>query len=253
LGNSQEDGVLTGGWGQDNPPEKIGETVHREVGENDCYVHSVLSFLNKTPYCFAPNFLGLDEDGREILEYIEGVVPHSADVHPKTWSIETMQDIFKKIRELHDLTSGSDLAGNQECVCHGDLSYANTVYRDGKAVAFIDWDWAHPGKRIDDVAHAVLEFLSIGEYEGNGGAAERAELARALVDAYGLSSGDRSKLLSVMLQSLLNTRQQQLEHFRQGKASAIKLVNAGVPEQILKRYEWLQKNEKVFQDIFERL
>jgi len=32
------------------------------------------------------------------------------------------------VRQLHDLTDGSDLAGSAEVVCHGDLAPGNTVY-----------------------------------------------------------------------------------------------------------------------------
>ena len=228
---------LTGGWGKDNAPEKIGDVVHREPSDNSAYVHRVLSFLSKCGYDFAPKYLGLDESGREKVEYIDGYVPHGQEIPQETWSLETMQAIFKEIRDLHDVTAGTELAGSSECVCHGDLSYANTVYRDGKAVAFIDWDWAHAGSRVDDVAYALLQYLSLGEFESEGGPKERAELARKLVDAYGLPKKQKLLLLDAMLEALLSTRQKQLESARQGKSSGLRLVEAGVPDHMLKRHK----------------
>src|SRR5258708_7632162 len=102
MGNKDEqaDGILTGGWGQNSPPEKVGETVRREIGKNSDFIHLLLTFLSKKAYMFAPGFLGIDEQGREILEYIEGYVPHGQEVNPKTWSLETMTEIFKQIKTL---------------------------------------------------------------------------------------------------------------------------------------------------------
>ena len=50
------------------------------------------------------------------------------------------------VREFHDLTARTALAGDQEVVCHNDLSPKNTVYTDDgtRAIAFIDWDIAAP-------------------------------------------------------------------------------------------------------------
>src|SRR5487761_1325724 len=101
--------MLAGGWGQNTLPERIGETVHREQNENSPFVHSLLTFLDEKSYSFAPRFLGVDEAGREIIEYIDGYVPHGQEVDPKTWSSETLTEIFQKIRSLHDITEDSDL------------------------------------------------------------------------------------------------------------------------------------------------
>ncbi|MEU8136458.1 phosphotransferase family protein [Streptodolium elevatio] len=64
--------------------------------------------------------------------------------------------VARLVREFHDLTAGTALAGEHEVVCHNDLSPRNTVYRpvsgSRRPVAFIDWDLAAPGARIDDVA-----------------------------------------------------------------------------------------------------
>jgi len=240
---------LDGGWGQDNAPEKIGDAVHRELSENSDYVHKVLTFLDKSGYKFAPKYLGIDDQSREMVEYIAGYVPHGQEIPPETWSLSTMESIFKRIRDLHDLTAGTELADKSECVCHGDLSYANTVYRNGKAVAFIDWDWAHPGSRIDDVGYALLQYLSLGEYESDGGPEERADLTLKLSNAYGLAEEQKRQLFDRMLQSLLSTRDKQLESARLGKPSGIRLAEAGVPEHMLKRHKWLKHNERTFRQV----
>jgi Ser/Thr protein kinase RdoA (MazF antagonist) len=39
--------------------------------------------------------------------------------------------------------------------CHDDLNLDNVIFRDGRAVALIDFDWASPGSAVWDVAGAV--------------------------------------------------------------------------------------------------
>jgi Phosphotransferase enzyme family len=238
--------LLSGGWGKDSEPVRIGSTVHRQPADRSSYVHQVLQFLEHARFDWAPRFLGIDEQGWEVLSFVDGYVPHGQEVPQQTWSLETMQEIFGHIRQLHDLTSTSELAEGQECICHGDLSYANTVYRDGRAVAFIDWDWAHPAQRIDDVAYGILQYLSLGEFESEGGAEERAELARALADAYGLDPSQRGRLPVRMLDLLLVTRDKQVRAIQEGSPSAMKLAEAGVPGHLLKRHAWLERNLECF-------
>jgi len=45
-----------------------------------------------------------------------------------------------------------------EVICHGDVAPYNCVFRDGRPVAFIDFDTAHPGVRIWDLAYAAYRF-----------------------------------------------------------------------------------------------
>ena len=39
--------------------------------------------------------------------------------------------------------------------CHNDLNLDNVIFRDGRAAALIDFDWANPGSPVWDVAGAV--------------------------------------------------------------------------------------------------
>jgi hypothetical protein len=52
------------------------------------------------------------------------------------------------IRCFHEATAGSPLAGGAEIVCHNELGPHNTIFVDGRPVAFIDWDEAAPGSRL---------------------------------------------------------------------------------------------------------
>jgi aminoglycoside phosphotransferase (APT) family kinase protein len=107
--------------------------------------------------------------------------------------------VAQLVRQFHDLTAGTDLAGGQEVVCHNDLSPTNTVYRGVGArrrpAAFIDWDIAAPGERVHDVAHVCWQYLDLGPDTAD--AAETARLVRLIADSYGMA--DRSGLVDTIL------------------------------------------------------
>src|SRR5690349_21983802 len=54
---------------------RIGDTVRRPTGSWTRAVHSFLRHLENEGFDGCPRVLGIDEQGREILEFIPGVVP----------------------------------------------------------------------------------------------------------------------------------------------------------------------------------
>ena len=103
----------------------------------------------------------------------------------------SLVQVAELVREFHDLTAGTPLAGDAEVVCHNDLAPNNTVYSpDGaglRPVAFIDWDLAAPGRRIHDVAHVCWQHLGLGPGAAVGPAARG---IRLICDAYRLDGRD---------------------------------------------------------------
>jgi len=66
------------------------------------------------------------------------------------------------LRQLHDATVDCALRDGHEIVCHGDASPCNCVLVDGVPTAFIDFDDAHPGSRLEDVGYAAWLWIDIG-------------------------------------------------------------------------------------------
>jgi Ser/Thr protein kinase RdoA (MazF antagonist) len=118
----------------------------------------LLSHLEATGFAHAPRFLGVDEQGRESLSFIEGWVP--ADLG--FFSQHQYEAAARIIAAFHDATSGTPLAGAAEVVCHGDLSPCNFVFRGDLPVAIIDFDNCFPGPRMLDVGYAAWLWLDIG-------------------------------------------------------------------------------------------
>ncbi len=140
---------------------RVGATVRRPRHERYEYVEAVLRHLEARGFRGAPRFLGVDNQGREILTFIEGeVLDGSPEVIPEA----RLRSAASLIRDFHDATAGTTLASGSEVVCHGDLGQHNTVFRGDEAVALIDWDdGIAPGSRLVDFAHAVWCFAAVGE------------------------------------------------------------------------------------------
>ena len=178
---------------------RVGDTVHRTPGANAPFVHRLLEHLASTGWTGAPRFRGFDEQGREVLDFVQGSTGVEPGVRARAGEDEPLVAMTRLVRALHDLTAGTDLAGGQEVVCHHDLDPRNTVYRERGArltpVALVDWDLAAPGRRVQDVARVAWQFLPLAA--GVTDVAGTARRLRLVVDAYGLE--DRDELLPTVL------------------------------------------------------
>lgn len=167
---------------------RIGDTVRRPLHRNSEFVHALLRHFEASGFSGAPRLLGIDQQGREVLTFIEGdvyVSPVEDDDRPaEILSDAQLVSAARLIRRFHDATAGTPLAGEGEVVCHPDLGQHNIVFEGDEAVAIIDWDEdVRPGPRLLDFAHAVWCLAEVGEQGGS--LAEQARRVRLLCDAYG--------------------------------------------------------------------
>jgi hypothetical protein len=138
---------------------RVGDTVRRRhhEGRSD-FVTEVLHFLEARGYPYAPRHRGRDEKGRHVLDFIEGTISE----HPAERDERAYAEGARMLRLLHDTTAGSELAGNEDCVIHGDVGPFNTIFRDGMPVAFIDWDAASPASRYHDLGYFAWTWCVTG-------------------------------------------------------------------------------------------
>jgi len=137
---------------------RIGDTVRRPIKPGAAFGHELLRHLETRGFGGAPRFLGLDEAGREILSFLPGSVPPELG----HFSDDQLAAAARLLRSLHDATLDCPVRNGNEIVCHGDASPCNCVFVDGVPTAFIDFDAAHPGSRLDDVGYAAWLWLDIG-------------------------------------------------------------------------------------------
>lgn len=138
---------------------QIDDTVHRPLAANADYVRLILRQLESVGFAGAPRYLGVDPVGREILSFVPGDVP----VVLGDFDDGILEAAAGLIRRFHDATAPLCRATSFEIACHNDLSPCNTVFRDGRPVAFIDFDALAPGLRSHDLGYAAWLWLDIGD------------------------------------------------------------------------------------------
>lgn len=151
---------------------RIGQTVRRTTGVWSPTVHTLLRHLETCGFIGAPRFIGIDEQRREILTFIEGEVGHYPLPH-HIWSDESLVEVAHFLRRYHDATVNYippvDAVWQfaypdphqHEIICHGDVAPYNMIYQKGKPHALIDFDTAGPGPRLWDLAYAAYRFVPL--------------------------------------------------------------------------------------------
>lgn len=157
--------LLTGGMM--NAPRRIGRAVHRTRTDATDTIQRLLRHVRATGIDWVPEPLGI-VDGREVVGYLEGTVPH--DMPPWIWSESVLRDVAKRQRAWHDATLGFDLTDAiwslesrtpHEVVCHNDFAPYNCVFEAQRLVGLIDFDLCSPGSRLWDMAYTAYRFVPV--------------------------------------------------------------------------------------------
>src|SRR4051812_309011 len=86
---------------------RVGETVRRSISPNSRNVHRLLEQLERRGFANAPRFLGVDDQGREILSYMSG----TATIPQTLWTnTAALIEAAQMLRNLHDATRTRDFA-----------------------------------------------------------------------------------------------------------------------------------------------
>ncbi|MFN8147038.1 MAG: aminoglycoside phosphotransferase family protein [Candidatus Nanopelagicales bacterium] len=176
---------------------RVGSTVRRPAGPWTPQVQALMRELRARGLAFVPEPYGLDDVGRESVEFIDGDV----GVYPMpewVWSDHLLVEVGQVLRRLHDATRdlAKPVAGWQrdavqpaDVVCHSDLAPYNVVCRDGHLVAVIDWDFAVPAPAGWDLGYAAYRWISLTAPENRDGRvadlAEQLRRLEVLAEAYG--------------------------------------------------------------------
>jgi Ser/Thr protein kinase RdoA (MazF antagonist) len=152
---------------------RVGSTVRRPVEPWTAAVHALLQHFERVGFAGAPRVHGTDAEGRAVLDFVEGDVglpPYPA------WTADDalLVSVAQLQRAAHEAARSfvpppdapwqptmiaSGYAG--ALVTHNDLCVENVVVRAGRAVAFIDWDFAAPVDPVLDLAIAARHWIPL--------------------------------------------------------------------------------------------
>lgn len=189
----------------------MGDTVRRPMRRTSAATCELLQHLERVGFRGAPRYLGSDSRGREVLSYVVGQAitpPYPA------WALDdaALASVADLLRGFHEAVAGFDPSPHRwpgpvpeqfrtSLVTHNDPNLANVVFRDGRAVALIDFDLAGPGSRVWDVAAAARLWVPLRADDDIDDGRRGAQLRRLrdFVDAYGLDDDERAVLPEAVL------------------------------------------------------
>jgi len=204
---------LAGGTSNHGLVVRVGDTVRRPKSPASAAVHALLRHLERVGFDGAPRLLGTDDEGREVLSFVAGVAA-TPPYPPWARSDQALASVADLLRRYHAAVQGFDptpyhwgsrvpAAFRTGLVSHNDPNLDNVVFRDGEAVALIDFDLASPGSPLWDVALAARLWVTLRAPRDVGD--ERAERVherlRFFVEAYGLHEHDRRRVATAVLQT----------------------------------------------------
>jgi hypothetical protein len=164
---------------------RVGETVRRPPGPNAELTRDVLRHLESVGFGAAPRWLGVDDEGREVVSWMEGeTFTERGRMHPYvgdppdrvTFTDEQICAVFRLLRRYHD-------AFGDDVICHGDFGPWNLVWRGGFPIGIIDFDDVRRADASEDVAYALRVFIGYGLAEAE--PEELVQRTRLALDAYG--------------------------------------------------------------------
>jgi hypothetical protein len=205
--DEREPEVLTGGTANRGRVVRIGDTVRRPLRPTSPATHALLRHLEDVGFTGAPRFLGVDDEGREVLSYVRGTAI-TPPCPPWALTDDALVSVAGLLREYHAAVRSFDPAPHTwpapapapfagELISHNDMNLDNVVFRDGRAVALIDFDLAGPGSRLWDVAGAVRLWAPVRPDDYIDDARRGRVLARLrlFVDSYGLDDAERGDVV----------------------------------------------------------
>jgi hypothetical protein len=203
---------LDGGIANAGQVVRVGPHVLRPSSPHSGSIHAFLRAVRHGRFDGASSPVGIDDDGRERLVFIEGDVPVAP--YPEWSQSDTaLASVSRLLRGLHDAARGFDPEGctwsdaladpaGGTVVCHNDVDLSNVVFRDGVAVALLDFEFAAPGRPVYDLAHLARLCVPIEDELDQARLgwrpADRPARLRLVSDAYGLDRDGRASLLPAM-------------------------------------------------------
>jgi aminoglycoside phosphotransferase (APT) family kinase protein len=189
---------------------RIVDTVRRPVAPWTPATRKLIEVLHAAGVP-VPRWHGIDDQGREILDFLPGEMGH----YPLSEAIRSetaLVSAARVLRGFHD--ASAPLVGlglpwqleelpDADVIVHGDYAPYNLVFTRNEVSGIIDLDYARPGPRSYDIAYALYRFAPLTvTAEGWGSLPERQARVGLFCDVYGLDASERRDAVGAVVPRL---------------------------------------------------
>lgn len=240
--------VLHGGVANRGHVVRVGQHVLRPSSPYSRSIFAFLRALRTAGFEGVPRPVGIDPDGRERFEFMEGDTP---TVPYPSWALtdEALTSVAELMARFHRASAAFDLGGpgltwNEEIadarggpiVCHNDICLENVVFRDGLAVGLLDFDFCAPGRPVYDLTQFARMCVPIDDDESAAllgwDRPNRPGRLRLVCDSYGVDLSGRNELLEILDDAMAHSGEFVKRH-----------ADAGEPGFVL-MWEWMGGQER---------
>ena len=237
----EEEVPLTGGTL--NRVVHAGDTVRRPAGPWTPTIHALLRHVRDRGFDLAPEPLGFDESGREILSYIPGstvgwTLPWPPVIRDEGLLLQVGVMAAHYHRAVTDFRppgmvpwqSAPAVLGASDIVCHHDPAPYNVVLEGDRLQGIIDWDLAGPGSALSELAFLAWQWVPlhgpvVTRLLGWSDPPDRVRRLRLLLDSYGL--GDRTGFIDEVIDRIGYNREVMVRKAADGDHGYRSLIQQG--------------------------
>ena len=234
---------------------RMGDTVRREAGPWTPSIHNLLAHLRRRGFTVAPEALGVDDLGREILTFIPGETLTHSPWPPWVWSDELLEEAVNVLADYHQKVAdfrppyvesrlGTELLRSDQIVCHNDFAPYNCVFREGHIAGLIDWDVVCAGDRSWDLAFFAWHWVPLYPLSLDMAWRSLSDCQRRLrliVDSYGLK--DRTDFVKRIIERVEASRSGILIRASAGDEAFIRLLKEGHADEMKRTIDFVRENE----------
>ncbi|MCM2675506.1 phosphotransferase [Alkalicoccobacillus plakortidis] len=260
---SEQDELLVGG--NVSSVYRSGNTVRRNQNHDSSKIHKLLLHLEDKDFIYSPKFMGVDENGREVLSYIEGEAGNDP-VKDYMRSNLILKEIANMLRLYHDSVCDFDLLSDwepmintpdlKEVICHNDFALYNIIFKDERPVGIIDFDVAAPGPRLWDIAYTLYTCVPLSRityneegnhvyYDQSVDAPRKKERINIFFEAYGLKGVEKG-LFEMVILRIEGLCRYIVEKANHGNIAFQKMIKEGHLEHYREDVEFLRNHGKEF-------
>jgi Phosphotransferase enzyme family len=251
---------------------RVGDTVRRPRGPWSSSVAAYLRHLERAGFAEAPRFLGVDERGRDILDFIEGETPGQPVVEDWAAGPEVLVAVARLLRRLHAASAtfvapddafwfGQDVPvelpadvpqpPTPDIVSHFDVTPQNVVFRGGEPVGLIDFDLTRPGRRLADVVNTAQWWVPLVPPPDRDPAFADCDATTRLsrfVDAYGLENHERRAFIQLAIDGAARGWHLMKANAENRGGGWARMWDEGVGDRIRRRRAWLIEQWKQLEE-----